>query len=160
MFTAFSDACIHPFPPIWCKPVKSWRSDRNSSPDEPLSIGLGQKNWHMLSVTISVKLSNNEMTSSVQQRTLAALVKKTFLHFHCCKTTDELEWAGYNRMWPAWAFVQSQQYCVFINPAKLYWTATVNKYFSMHCMDFQSFCSLCSTSNHSSCAYIINNVGW
>lgn len=51
------------------------------------------------------------MPGSVWQRTLAALVRKTFLHFSCLKTTDRQAWAGYNMTWPTWASVLSQWYC-------------------------------------------------
>jgi hypothetical protein len=30
---------------------------------------------------------------------------------------------------------------VFINPDELYWIATINKYFNISCMTFQSACS-------------------
>jgi hypothetical protein len=80
------------------------------------------------------------MPGSVQQWTFIALVKKTSLHFDCWKTTDRLVRAGYNTMWPAWALVWSQRYCVFINPIELYWIATINKYFNMGCMTFLSPC--------------------
>jgi hypothetical protein len=53
MSTAFSDACIHSFPHIWCNPVKSLCSDRNGSPDEILSICLAQGNREMWSWTRS-----------------------------------------------------------------------------------------------------------
>jgi hypothetical protein len=49
------------------------------------------------------------------------LWKKTSLHFDCLKTTDGLAQEGYNMMRPAWALVQSQWYCVFINTIELYW---------------------------------------
>jgi hypothetical protein len=68
------------------------------------------------------------MPGSVRQWTLVSLVKKTSVHFDCWKTTDRPARAGYNMTWPAWALVQSQRYCVFINPIELYWTATINKY--------------------------------
>jgi hypothetical protein len=42
--------------------------------------------------------------------------------------------------WPAWAVVQSQRYCVFINPIELYWIATVSKYVNVGCVTFRSFC--------------------
>jgi hypothetical protein len=53
----------------------------------------------------SGNLSKNEMTGSVRQWTLVAVMKKTSLHFDCFKTTDGLARAGYNMTWPAWALV-------------------------------------------------------
>jgi hypothetical protein len=80
-------------------------------------------------------LSKNEMPGTVQKWTLVAPVKKTFL-----KTTDGLEWAGCNMIWPAWALVWSQQCCLFFSPVELYWIATINRYFNMGCVTFWSLC--------------------
>jgi hypothetical protein len=45
---------------------------------------------------------------------------KTSLHFDYWKTTDGLAQAGYNMTWHAWALIQSQRWCVFVNPVELY----------------------------------------
>jgi hypothetical protein len=80
------------------------------------------------------------MPGSVRQWTFFALVKKTSLHFECWKATDRLVRAGYNMTWPPWDLIQSQRYCVFINPVELYWIAAINKYFNMGCVTFGSSC--------------------
>jgi hypothetical protein len=129
VYTAFSDAYIEAFPPVWCNPVKSSRSVRKRFTRRDIVDLFGTGESGMYPWTHSGKLSKNEMPGSVRQWTLVALVKKTSLYFDCWKTTDGLARAGYNMTWPAWALVQSQRYCVFINPIELYWITTVNKYF-------------------------------
>jgi hypothetical protein len=97
------------------------------------------------------KLNNNEMPVSVQQWTSVALEKKTFFHSDCSNTTGRPAQADYN-MNMTCGLLYSHSDIVFIDPIELYWIATINKYFNMRCVTFQTLCILvfqffcCSTS--------------
>jgi hypothetical protein len=98
--------CMHLlFSSCLMQPDEEFLCHGNGLPDEILSICLAQENREMYPWTHSGKLSKNEMSGSVRQWTLVALVKKTSLHLDCWKTTDGLARAGYNMTWPAWALV-------------------------------------------------------
>jgi hypothetical protein len=83
-----------------------------------------------------------QVTSEPDARQLSTVntgctVKKTSLHSDCLQTPDGLGRAGYSITWPAWAVVQSQRYCVFVNAVELYSIATVNKHFKMGSVTFR-----------------------
>jgi hypothetical protein len=81
--TAFSDACIHYFPLVWCNPGKSF-SHGNDSPDEILSIFLAQENRKWMPKLI--------LASYVRTRCQAVFENKHSLRLwerHLCTSTVE-----------------------------------------------------------------------
>jgi hypothetical protein len=110
----------------------------NGSPDKTLSICLSQENQEMNPQTHSCKLSKNEMRVVFNNEESLHLWKR-----HPCTLTvwqQLMDWHKQLTTWRDLCGLLSQQYCVFINPIKLYWIATVSKYFIMVCMTFQSPC--------------------
>jgi hypothetical protein len=115
MSLMFSDACIHTFPHVWCNLVKSlcnnrkWFTKRSTAnlfgTGELENISLNSF-WQVIRTGCHVVFSNEH----------SVLLWKTSLHFDCWKATHWLAWASYSMMWPAWAVVQAQWYCLFSNP--------------------------------------------
>jgi hypothetical protein len=158
MSTAFSDACIHCFPHVWCNSVTSFFSHGNGSTDDIFSICFAQENREIYPWTLSGMSDRNTVPGSVRQWTVLELVQKTSLHLDCWKTTDGLARAAYNMTWLAWIFVYLR-YCMFINTATLYSIVTVNRCFNMDCAIFKLFCS-CRVLNGFYCSGICKSGIW
>jgi hypothetical protein len=126
MSTVVRDVSIHSLPHVWCNSVKSSCSDRKR--DTVVSFGTRKSKNLFLNSLWQVK---RETAGSVRQWTQAALVKKPSFLFDSSKTTDGLAW-------PAWAVVQSQRYCGFVNSVELYCTATISERFNSGCVTFPS----------------------
>jgi hypothetical protein len=127
MSTAFSDACSHPFPRVWCNPMKSF-----CLTDAVQPARFWRFIWHgrigkgSLNSVWKVKIERDgRWCSAVNTR---CICENTSFLFDRLKTTDGLAQASYNMTWPAWALVQSQRYCVFMNPVELYWTWATSKF--------------------------------
>jgi hypothetical protein len=96
MSTAFSDACIHSFPHVWCNPVKSFCSDWNGSPDEIIVDLFG-----------TGKSGNVSQISLWQERTRSQVVfdNEHSLHLwkrHRCTSTVERQLTDWRERVTTW----------------------------------------------------------
>jgi hypothetical protein len=132
MSTAPSDAFIHPFPHVWCNPVKSSCTTEMVHQTRNCQFGSHRRIWKCIPELV--------LTNQGRTRFHVALDSEHSLHLDRCKTTDGPSPTGYNTMWSGRAFVQTLQHFVFINPIELYWKANINSHCSMSCVNFLTHC--------------------